>query len=347
MIEAANGAERRDFYLRLDPLNLAPLWEQLHTLVTPQPTPKAVPAHWCYDDVLRPHLLEAGSIISAAEAERRVLVLENPALKGSASITNTLYAGVQLVLPGEVARSHRHTQSAFRFVLEGGGAHTTVEGEMIRMQPGDLILTPNGCWHDHGNESDVPIVWLDGLDIPLVSLLDASFSQPGNSETQMVTRPHGDGLVRFGSGLRPLGWKPDGKRPMAAFPYERTRAALEAAQRSGEDPDPAQGFAFQYVDPTTGGDVLDTMGASIRLLPRDFTGLRHRSTGGEVFVVVEGEGETTIGDTVFRWKPRDVFVAPSWSWRSHRTSAEAVLFSFSDRPVLAKLGLWRDEVAGV
>src|SRR5687768_7692947 len=142
--------------------------------------------------------MDASRVISAREAERRVLVLENPGLRGASSITHTLYAGLQLILPNEIAPSHRHTQSALRFVVEGTGAYTAVDGERTIMQPGDFIVTPSWTFHDHGNPGDVPVVWLDGLDIPLVRFLDAGFAERHPRESQPLNRPEGDALARYG-----------------------------------------------------------------------------------------------------------------------------------------------------
>ena len=142
---------RRDFYDRIGALSMAPLWESSHQLVPPSPAPKYVAASWAYDKV-RPFLMESGSLITAKEAVRRVLILENPSMPGSACITPTLYAGLQLILPGEVAPSHRHTQSALRFIVEGEGAYTAVDGERTIMREGDFVITPTWTWHDHGND---------------------------------------------------------------------------------------------------------------------------------------------------------------------------------------------------
>ena len=169
------AAERQAFYDRIAPANLAPLWEQLHSLVTPEPTTSCIPALWRYEEV-RPYLMQAGGLITAQEAQRRVLILENPGLKGQATITGSLFAGLQLILPGEVAPAHRHTQSALRFIIEGHGAYTAVNGERTAMHPGDFVITPSWTWHDHGNETEEPMVWLDGLDIQIVKLLSASFA---------------------------------------------------------------------------------------------------------------------------------------------------------------------------
>ncbi len=177
-------SDRQDFYDRIAPHNLAPLWERLHALVTRAPVTPVLPTIWRYDDEVRPHLMHAASLITAKEAERRVLILENPGLQGQTCITHSLFAGLQLIMPGEVAPAHRHAQSALRFIIEGHGAYTAVEGERTLMQPGDFVLTPSWTWHDHGNDTDQPMVWLDGLDVPIVRLLDASFAEQANADSQ-------------------------------------------------------------------------------------------------------------------------------------------------------------------
>ena len=192
------ASRRQEFYDRLAQRNLAPLWLSLAALVTKQPSSGCKAAAWRYPE-MRALLMEAGGLVSVEEAERRVLVLENPMFAGQSRITTSLYAGMQLVLPGERARSHRHTQSALRFVLEGTGAYTAVGGERTPMYPGDFIITPSWEWHDHGNDTPDPVIWLDGLDIPLVQALDASFMEHLGAVEQPVTRPVGDSFARYGS----------------------------------------------------------------------------------------------------------------------------------------------------
>jgi gentisate 1,2-dioxygenase len=336
-------AERQAFYDAIAPHHLAPLWENLHHLVTRAPNTPAMPAHWDYDGVVRGHLLQSGALITAKEAERRVLILENPGLRGQASITRSLFAGLQMILPGEVAPAHRHAQSALRFIIEGRGAYTAVEGERALMEPGDFIITPSWTWHDHGNEASGPVVWLDGLDIPIVRLFDASFAEPANAESQSVARPPGDSLARFGQNMLPVDWRGGGKSsPVFAYPYARSREALAVLAKNGA-PDACHGHKLRYVNPATGGSPMPTIGACLQLLPAGFATATYRATDGTVFSVVEGEGETTVGETVFRWKPRDIFVVPAWHRVTHRAAGESVLFSFSDRPVQEVLGLWREE----
>ncbi len=339
---AARTPEREAFYQHISGGNLAPLWERLHALVTAEPVSPVQPAIWHYREV-RPHLMRAGELISAEEATRRVLILENPGLKGQTSITHSLFAGLQLILPGEVAPAHRHTQSALRFIIEGEGAYTAVDGERTTMHPGDFVITPSWTWHDHGNPSSAPMVWLDGLDIPIVRLLDASFAEPGDRAMQAVTRPEGDNEARFANNLLPVDWRPAVKTsPVFNYPYSRSRASLEVMSRNGE-PDPCHGHKLRYVNPATGDFAMPTIAAFIQLLPAGFATRPYRSTAATVFVAVEGEGQTRIGDQLFEWQAHDIFVVPSWAPVSHQAAREAVLFSYSDRPVQEKLGLWREQ----
>ena len=338
-----SAGDRQAFYDAIAPHHLAPLWENLHHLVTRAPVTPALAAHWDYDGEVRARLLQAGNLITAKEAERRVLILENPGLRGQASITHSLFAGLQLILPGEVAPAHRHAQSALRFIIEGHGAYTAVEGERALMEPGDFIITPSWTWHDHGNETDTPMVWLDGLDIPIVRLFDASFAEPANADSQTVARPSGDSLARYGQNMLPVDWRPGGPAsPVFAYPYARSREALTVLARNGA-PDACHGIKMRYVNPATGEHAMPTIGAFLQLLPGGFATAPYRCTDGTVFSVVEGEGETIVGETTIRWKPRDVFVVPAWHRHTHRAASEAVLFSFSDRPVQEKLSLWREQ----
>jgi gentisate 1,2-dioxygenase len=340
---SAPPAERQQFYQQIAAHSLAPLWERLHTLVTRTPDTPARPGHWDYDNVIRPCLMQAGGLITAKEAERRVLILENPGLVGQTRITSSLFAGLQLILPGEVAPAHRHAQSALRFIIEGHGAYTAVEGERTLMEPGDFVITPSWTWHDHGNETDQPMVWLDGLDIPIVKLFDASFAEPLNADSQSVARPAGDSLARYGANMVPVDWRPAAKSsPVFSYPYARSREALATMARNGA-PDPCHGHKLRYINPATGGAPMPTIGAFMALLPAGFATTPYRSTDGTVHAVIEGEGETIVGDTRIRWKPRDIFVVPAWHRHHHRAASEAVLFSFSDRPVQEVLGLWREE----
>ena len=343
--DAARQAYRREYYGRMDRDNLAPLWEVLHGLVPPLPQSPCKPGYWNYQ-AIRPYIMEAGHAITAKEAVRRVLILENPGMRGQSSITRSLYCGLQLILPGEVAPSHRHTQSALRFIVEGAGAYTAVNGERSVMHPGDFIITPSWTWHDHGNPGDEPVVWMDGLDIQIVALFDAQFAENYPEEVQPVTRREGDSLARYGSNLAPLDPVASfGKTsPIFSYPYARSREALDALSRNGA-PDACHGWKMQFINPLSGGPAMPTIGAFIQLLPKGMRTSPYRSTDSTVYSVAEGKGKVKIANEEFTFEPRDTFVAPSWHPVSIEAAEDCVLFSYSDRPAQAALGLWREQRA--
>jgi gentisate 1,2-dioxygenase len=288
-------------------------------------------------------MLEAGDVISAEEAERRVLVLENPALRGQSRITNSLFAGVQLIMPGETAEAHKHVSSAIRFVLDGEGAYTAVEGEKSFMAPGDFVITANWAPHDHGNTSDKPMLWLDVLDFPQVNFFEASFAEHFEEATQSTNRADGDSLAFYGSGVLPDGAPVQMNRsPVINYTYARTRPIIERMSKAG-DVDKRHGARVRYANPINGGPVLPTMGAGLALLPKGFKGEKYRATDGSIFVCVEGKGTTTVDGKVLEWGPNDVFVVPPWKHFSHNAETESVLFSISDRPSQEALGIWRED----
>lgn len=306
--------EREAFYHRLKTKSAAPLWEQLADLVLAQPKPVCVPALWRYEE-MRPYLMESGKLITAEEAERRVLMIENPGLRGLPQITQSLYAGLQLVLPGEVTATHRHVAAALRFIIEGTGAYTSVNGTKITMYPGDFILTPSWTYHDHGNLTDEPVIWLDALDIPTVNTFDASFAEHYPEGTQPVIQQ-------------------DGESPVS-FPYVKMRQLLAQQPR-----DPHHGHRVHYgAEPT-----LPTIDAWLSLLPKEFRTQPYRSTDATIFCVAEGRGESQIGDATLRWTRHDIFVVPSWAQAQHRAAEESVVFSYSDRPTQRALGFWREKL---
>jgi gentisate 1,2-dioxygenase len=334
-VKPETSAERREFYQRLDKKNAAPLWEVLGQIIPPEPRPASIPAMWHYDE-MRPLLMEAGGLITAEEAERRVLILENPGLRRASQITQSLYAGLQLVLPGEITPVHRHTSSALRFVIEGDGAYTAVNGERTTMRPGDFILTPSWTYHDHGNPGNQPVVWLDGLDIPIVNLFDTSFA--GHPEDAVAEE-----LERNRANLVPIGQPPERVcNPVFSYPYSRSREALHQLGRSSS-PHPCHGIKMQYINPATGGYPMPTIGAFLQWLPAGFRGVTYRATDATIYCVVEGRGRSQAGNRTFDWKERDIFVIPSWCPVSHEAHRECVLFSFSDRPAQKALGLWREQ----
>jgi gentisate 1,2-dioxygenase len=335
-------AVREDFYNRIAPDSLAPLWDRLHNLVTETPQPKTKAHRWRYADV-RPYLMEACELITAEEAERRVLILENPGLAGQSRATASLFAGLQVILPGEIAPPHRHTQTALRFVIEGEGAYTAVDGERTEMHEGDFIITPSWTWHDHGNPSSKPMVWLDGLDIPMVEMFGASFRQGDDGdEARRISKPEDDSHLRYGNGVAPLAHDHRSQTsPLFNYPYARTRETLAEMAKTAA-PDSHMGHAVKYTNPLTGDYAIPTIATHMTLFQAGFEANPYRSTDSTVFVCMEGKGATTIAGEVFDWGPRDVLVVPSWAQHTHKAEKESVLFSYSDRGVQQKLGLWRE-----
>lgn len=335
--------QKQEFYDRLAPQNLAPLWEVLKGLLPNEPRSKAVPHRWRYSDV-RPLLMESGELLTAREAERRVLVLENPAFTGMSRATSTMYAGVQLIMPGETAPAHRHTPSALRFMMEGQGAFTAVGGERTTMRKGDFVITPSWAFHDHGNEGDEPCAWLDGLDLPLVAFFEAGFNEHYNDERQSISRPEGDALARFGSNMLPL--KPESRygltTPIFNYPYEMTREALVASAK-GEKPDPHEAVSMRYANPLDGGWAMPTMSAWMMHLPKGFETAPMRSTDGIVMCLGEGAVSVTIGEDKFDLAENDVAACPGWTWRSFKAETDSFVFCFSDRVAQEKLGFYREE----
>jgi gentisate 1,2-dioxygenase len=327
------------FSREISELSLMPLWERVGGM---KPGTPCVPKIWQYNE-LRPKLMEATTLIAERDAERRVLVLENPRLRGTTFIANTLYAGLQIIMPGEVAPAHRHTPNALRFVIEGQGAYTTVGGERAFMHPGDFIVTPNWSWHDHGHTGSGPVVWVDGLDTAFAKFVGAQFREEHSEEIQPSLHKEGDALARFGSNLLPVDYQPKGlESPVLLYPYERIREAIYQLSRS-DSPDPVHGIKLRYANPANGKHPFPTIAAFMQLLPRGFEGEPYRTTENTVFVVVEGTGSVLVGDEHFTFTPHDIFVIPSWCPYRLNADSEAVLFSYSDRAVQETLGFWKEQ----
>lgn len=339
---ADNAAALKSFSADIAKLNLMPLWERIGAM---KPGSPCVPFMWRYDD-LRPELVKAVELISKKDAERRVLVLENPELRGSTFVTNTLYCGLQIIMPGEIAPSHRHTPNALRFVIEGEGAYTAIDGEKLEMRPGDFIVTPNWSWHDHGNLGTGPVVWMDGLDTPFTKMFGAGFREDHAHDKQNMFRQTGDNFASFGSNMLLVDFAASSPQsPVLHYPYERTRAALVHLARTS-DPHPVHGVKLRYANPATGRHPFSTMAVFMQLLPQAFGGSAYRTTEGTVFNVVEGEVRLTAGERTFELKPRDTAVVPSWTTYRLEAGPQSIVFSYSDRAGQEALGFWREERVG-
>ena len=281
------------------------------------------------------------------KAERRVLRLINPAYQGQKNrrqrtTTHTMLMTIQLLKPGEVAQDHRHNFAAFRFILKGSGAYTIVEGEKIPMEEGDLILTPSMTWHGHRNGGE-PVIWLDGLDNPLLFLLQvitweafAGGLQPMKNNADCVA-------PRVGM-ARPV-WEKSPERPNYNLRYQ-WKDTYETLKRLSDGPgSPFDGVALEYVNPA-GGHTMPTLSCGIQMLRRGEATHTHRHNSSTIYHAFRGSGTTVINGEKFDWEEGDCFVVPLWSWHSHQNRSkenEAILFSTSDMPVMEALKLYREE----
>ncbi|KAH7393697.1 RmlC-like cupin domain-containing protein [Cadophora sp. MPI-SDFR-AT-0126] len=297
----------------LESTNVKPLWAQMTRLNPPLPNPQTIPYLWNYD-AIRPHLLEAGRLITERQAERRVLMLVNPA-RSAPFTTDTLYAGLQLVMPNETAPAHRHTAFAMRFIIEGSGGFTAVHGKRINMQRGDVILTPTWNWHDHGKDGSGPMIWLDGLDLPNFVHFPVHFVE------------HYD-QPRYPAETIDVSDSP------IVFPWNKMQANLDVSSESW--------ISLPYLKPD-GREVSKILGGSAERLNKGSSSPKIQETASSVYHVIEGKGYSVIDGKTFQWKKGDTFCIPSWYEYQHFVdSSEAVyLYRFDDKPMLKSLGFYR------
>lgn len=321
-------------------VNSQPLWDRYMRLNTREPQ-HYEPLIWPWAR-MAPLIERAATEISMEQAERRVLLLTHPDFPGTVFTTPTLSGGLQVLNPGESAGAHRHTLAALRIVMTGNGAVTTVDGKRCEMRPGDLVLTPAWSWHEHCHEGSERMVWFDGLDYPLARQLGAVFFEmgpgpvpargladaPDASLAEGGMLPDGDSSVVPYSPLYRYAWE-RADRVLAAMP-----AAADGTRR------------LRYVNPADGGAVMPTIDVeALRLAPGKTTqGVR--STANAMVVVIQGEGTTEVGGTVFEWKQHDCFTLPRWQWIRHTArTPDATLMLVSDRELMRKLGYLREETA--
>jgi gentisate 1,2-dioxygenase len=365
MSQTAQSAESRLETLQKDAaaLNLVEFWKLRMDIELPQPRNRAVPFLWKWSDIA-PRLHAASEIVPIEDCERRALLLSNPGLGGKPYATDTLLGAFSLYNPGEEAPVHRHTPSASRFVLESdGGGFTTVEGEKCQMNRGDLVITPAGTWHDHGNDGQEPLIWVDILNVPLVENLNATMfefdyterdtqsnsGEPIAKDIQTISHPLGHSDKLYGTGgVVPLFTSHrrgiSEHSPMFVYPWEKTRAALDGMR--GYEGDPYDGIIVEYADPATGASVMPTMSFRSQMLRPGEETRAHRHMSSTLYCVLEGSGWTEVDGERIEWGRNDVFAVPGWRWHAHANaskSADAVLYSVTDEPVYRKLGLYREE----
>jgi gentisate 1,2-dioxygenase len=322
--------------------NVVPLWPSIRTaLPYDMPIRRTKPVLWRYRDI-RPQLLEAGRLTPIEKAERRVLVLSNPGLGlESMHATPSIFIGLQLILPRETAPSHRHSPSAVRFVIEGQGGYTIVQGEKLPMERGDLILTPSGLWHEHGHEGTAPVIWLDALDLPTVYALEASYCIEGkpqpvrNEPDASQTRYRRAGLVPY----RSLDTE-RARYPLLRYPWQEVRESLAALAGVTAKNEPVQ---LAYINPETGAECMPVLGFSaIMLRPGEGVAVPRRSASA-VLHVVEGSGEAEIDGVTLAWDMSDTLAVPTHARMriaNRSTKAPAFLFQVDDAPLQRKLGFY-------
>ncbi|MFC4108241.1 cupin domain-containing protein [Micromonospora zhanjiangensis] len=332
-------------YADLSAVHLHPLWTITKQLLTPTPQPRSVPWLWSAG-VLAPLADRALRLVPVERGgERRVLSFGNPGLGGLPYAAGTLWGAVQCLGPGETAPAHRHSPGAVRFVLEGSGVWTTVDGDPCDMAPGDLVLTPGWNWHEHTSDGSSRMLWFDGLDLPMVEALDAVFFEPYPQDRQPARAEHNLSEARFaGAGRRHVEGSVTGAldprhSPLLVYRWTDTDAELTrlAAAR-----DTAM-VSLEFVNPNTGASVLPTLSCGMHRLRPDRRTEAVRRTGNTIFVAYRGSGSSVIDGVRFDWSPGDVFVAPSWSAVEHLAAEPADLFSLGDAPVLRALNLYREQ----
>jgi gentisate 1,2-dioxygenase len=291
-------------------------------------------------------------LVTPEEAGRRVIVLMNDSDAGreNTACVGWLFSGLQVMKPGEITPAHKHTASAQRFIMEGGGAYTVVDGHQVSLNKNDYVLTPNGCWHDHGVFEDGEVcIWQDGLDIPLMNSLETNFYAVYPEKTQDRQFNLDDSPNSYGGpGLIPVEREPWDKpySPLLVYRWKDTKDALYNLSKSGEG-SPFDGYILRYSNPVTGGWAMSTMGAHMQMLNPNHHTKAHRHTGNVMYNCAGGEGYSVIGGKKYNWKEHDIFCVPSWTWHEHvntSKSEEAFLYSFNDFPVMESLGVFKEEV---
>lgn len=317
--------------------NLHPLWLK-PDVFRHEPTPEP-PCLWRWTDI-RAFAEEAIGETDVKQAERRVLLLGNPAYQGQSITTRTLQGAIQVLAPGEAARPHRHTAGALRFILDDGGeTYSVVDGKEVLMQRGDIVLTPGNCWHSHFHRGPRRSIWFDALDAPLVRHLDAGFHEPwlDTSEYPVTVGENDFSEVGFSPLL------PDemarGAAPRFLYPWEKTLSALRTATPRDD------GSAWlRLTNPIGGRMALQLIDSLVVRLGRTAT-RPVRTTASVICVAAMGSGRSTIGDSTLDWTAGDIFTVPHWAWASHQAKDdEAALFMVTDRAALERLGLWRSEI---
>ncbi|MEM8754409.1 MAG: cupin domain-containing protein [Pseudomonadota bacterium] len=343
----------RELYAGFERRSMKPLWTQVGDLMPMRPKPKAVPYLWRWADLL-PLAEASGELVPVGRGgERRAIGLANPGLAPHAYCTPTLWAAIQYLGPRETAPEHRHSQNAFRFVVEGEGVWTVVDGDPVRMSRGDLLLTPGWRFHGHHNDRDAPMAWLDGLDIPFSQQMDVGFFEFGADRVTDYATPDHSRAERLWAhpGLRPMSALRDAvASPLPAYRWEHTDRALAEQLLLEDEGEPATfapgHAAIRFVNPTTGGDVMPTIRCEFHRLREGVSTPARREVGSSVFQCFEGEGALVLDGKRLALERGDVFVVPSWIPWALEAGSQLDLFRFSDAPIMERLAFMRRETEG-
>lgn len=361
-ISAATRARLDGVKDGLDKSNLVDFAIVQEQLEIPEPRPQAVPHLWKWAEV-KPWLAQAYEGVSLEEVHRRTLAFRNPGLNGRPFAATSPFMSISMYFPGDEAGVHRHMASASRFLLEGEGGFTTVGGEKCVLERGDLVITPNGQWHDHGNDGQEPIVWVNVLDIPMTEFFNSVMTEwdywetdpssnsgePIKKKMQTISAPPGHSRRLFGSGGIVPRFGPERRgegahSPMFLYKWEDTAATLRALR--DEAGSPYDGILVEYTDPVTGASVVPTLSFNAQLLRPGEETRTHRHTASAIYCVLEGEGYTEVDGKRLDWAENDLFVVPGWSWHHHvntKAGKDAVLYTVTDRPAQEKLGFYREQ----
>ena len=336
-----------DFKDEIAQYNLGPLWEAIPEIMNRNPKPQAEAYLWS-SELIDKKMAEAAQIFTPERGgERRAIYFQNPGLTyrkpwGWASTSQTIYAAVQMLLPGEKAPSHRHSQSALRFISKGSGAYTIVQGERIFMEEGDFLITPKGLWHGHEHLGTEPMLWMDALDIPTLYAIGGTFFEPYDDGLQQPGVPDNFTEQRYRGGMvRPVGDDKFTVAPLANYKWSRTVDGIEGLMAF--DPDPHHGFAIEYINPSTGKTANPTLGTRMQFLPAEMHTKALRHTHSTVYQVHRGEGYTIINGQRFDWKQGDYFVVPNWAWYEHKATKDSYLFSVNDIPIMDRFDLEQEQ----
>lgn len=345
----ADSAARPDAGLiaDLEAADIHPLWDRYKRITPIAPSATDAPTIWRWRDI-DPFTERAAREVPMEDAERRAIIMANPAFNGETATTQNLISAFTVLEPGDKALPHRHTAAAIRFSTRAEGAVTIVNGRRCEMKEGDLVLTPPWCWHGHINESDNRIMWFDAANIPLINDLDVNFFDPGvrdgghdnTGNNAFWEVDEGDERLWQASGLVAEGHGHEGQiSPKYRYPGNVTRTMLDG-MRARDD----GAKLLRYTNPLTGGAVMPTLDCYAMRLSPDRATRRRRVTYNAICMVVSGEGSSVIGDEKVEWSQHDTFTVPHWTWVSHQASGgEADLFIVTDREVQARLDVLREE----